>query len=63
MAAYLIRRENEPFILNGDAHQFFEVEELRIRPVALDFQRLQNAREYNTDVLHRPVCRRPQDCC
>ena len=42
--AQLVRRENEPFILNGDAHQFFEVEELRIRPVALDFQRLQNAR-------------------
>ena len=45
MVAFLSRREYEPFISNGDAHQFFEVEELRIRPVALDFQRLERAHD------------------
>jgi hypothetical protein len=36
--AFFSRREYEPFMLNGDAHQFFEVEELRIRPLPLIFK-------------------------
>ena len=54
MIAFLSRREYEPFISNGDAHQFFEVEELRIRPVTLDFQRIERAHDSRVRLMFSP---------
>jgi hypothetical protein len=40
-------------MLNGDAHQILEVEELRIRPVAFSFQRLNRAKYTITKEPHK----------